>query len=66
MVVGLNLIDDDTKTQVIQKTTEWHDLWVKQCDDPENPQHFPPLLTKGVSLADEAAQWASEIMPGTD
>eukprot|EP00969_Alexandrium_andersonii_P016173 708002-Alexandrium_andersonii.AAC.1 len=66
MVAGLNLIDDDKKTQVITKTNEWHDLWVKQCEDPENPQHFPALVVKDMSLTMEAAQWASEIMPGTD
>eukprot|EP00969_Alexandrium_andersonii_P106036 4678432-Alexandrium_andersonii.AAC.1 len=31
LVVGLNMIDDDKKAQVIQKTREWHDMWVKQC-----------------------------------
>eukprot|EP00969_Alexandrium_andersonii_P214955 9492804-Alexandrium_andersonii.AAC.1 len=39
---------------------------MKQRGGPENPQKFPELVVSDMSLADEAAQWASEIMPGAD
>eukprot|EP00969_Alexandrium_andersonii_P154505 6829867-Alexandrium_andersonii.AAC.1 len=60
------MIDDDEKAKVIQKANEWHDVWAMQREDFEGSQNFPDLVTSDMSLADEAAQWASEILPGAD
>eukprot|EP00969_Alexandrium_andersonii_P195354 8630767-Alexandrium_andersonii.AAC.1 len=60
------MIDEDKKAQVTHKTNERRDVWVKQREGSEDPQNFPDLVTSDVSLTDEAAQWASEIMPGAD
>eukprot|EP00969_Alexandrium_andersonii_P138966 6146186-Alexandrium_andersonii.AAC.1 len=43
LVMGLQHLDDATKTEVAQVTQEWYRSWEKQHEDPENPRHFPAL-----------------------